>query len=114
VALHVRQAGRRLDIAALRRRQLADRPRRVRDRGHTRDRRQHQLVNQDIWLRRSVELPATRLDPSTLQLLVFHDEDLEIYFDDVLAARASGFVRDYEPMDILPTPAGCSSRGRSS
>src|SRR5438034_11683332 len=28
----------------------------------------------DIWLRRQVTLPATRVDPSTLQLLVFHDE----------------------------------------
>src|SRR5439155_17381153 len=56
----------------------------------------------DIWLRRQVTLPATRVDPSTLQLLVFHDEDVEIYFDGVPAARAGGFVRDYEPMDVLP------------
>ena len=56
----------------------------------------------DIWLRREVELPATGLDPSMLQLLVFHDEDVEIYFNGMLAARAGGFVRDYEPMDVLP------------
>ena len=38
-------------------------------------------------------LPATGLDVSALQLLVFHDEDVEIYFNGVLAARAGGFVR---------------------
>src|SRR5947207_2593846 len=50
----------------------------------------------DIWLRREVALPATRIDPSTWQLLVFHDEDVEIYFGGVLAARAGGYLRDYE------------------
>jgi len=55
---------------------------------------------QDIWLRRKFALPATGLDPSAVGLLVFHDEDVEIYFDGVLAARAGGFVRDYELMEI--------------
>ncbi|HSV16205.1 MAG TPA: hypothetical protein VLI90_18225, partial [Tepidisphaeraceae bacterium] len=56
----------------------------------------------DIWLRRAFVLPTTALDVPATQLLVFHDEDVEIYFDGVLAARAAGFVRDYEPMEILP------------
>jgi putative heme-binding domain-containing protein len=54
----------------------------------------------DIWLRRTIALPATRLDLPTLQLLVFHDEDIEIYFDGVLATRASGFGTDYQPIAI--------------
>ncbi|MEA2734477.1 MAG: hypothetical protein QOE14_928 [Humisphaera sp.] len=56
----------------------------------------------DIWLRRTIALPASGVDFSTVQLLVFHDEDVEIYFDGVLAARQRGFVRDYEPVEILP------------
>ena len=31
---------------------------------------------------------------ASLQLNVFHDEDVEIYFDGVLAARAGGYVAD--------------------
>jgi hypothetical protein len=58
-------------------------------------------ATRDIWLRREVAMPA-QLDLAALRLLVFHDEDVEIYFDGVLAARAGGFVRDYEPMEIAP------------
>ena len=57
-------------------------------------------TTRDIWLRREITLPVTKLDLAALQLLVFHDEDVEIYFDGVLAARARGFTRDYEPMEI--------------
>jgi putative heme-binding domain-containing protein len=56
----------------------------------------------DVWLRRKVDLPATGMDVAALQLFLFHDEDVEVYFDGVLAARQSGFIRDYEPVDILP------------
>lgn len=56
----------------------------------------------DIWLRREIELPGKRIDLSTVQLIVFHDEDVEIYLDGVLAARARGFNIDYEPLDIRP------------
>ncbi len=56
----------------------------------------------DIYLRREITLPADRFDPSRLQLNVFHDEDVEIYFDGILASRAGGYVRDYTPMDIRP------------
>jgi putative heme-binding domain-containing protein len=59
-------------------------------------------ITSDIWLRREVTLPASGPDPSKLQLLAFHDEDVEIYIDGVLAARASGFVTDYVPIDVSP------------
>src|SRR4051812_14632318 len=48
-------------------------------------------TSSDIWLRREVTLPASSLDPSKLQLLAFHDEDVEVYVDGLLAARESGF-----------------------
>jgi hypothetical protein len=56
----------------------------------------------DVWLRRKVALPAGGVDVAALQLFLFHDEDVEVYFEGVLAARQSGFIRDYEPFDILP------------
>src|SRR5438874_4232155 len=59
-------------------------------------------ATRDIWLRREVTLPATLAVSAHLQLLVFHDEDAEVYFDGVLAARERGFVTEYQPIDILP------------
>src|SRR4051794_14655063 len=56
----------------------------------------------DVWLRREVSLPAAAFDPASLQLLVFHDEDVDVYLDGVLAAREAGFITGYEPMDVLP------------
>ncbi len=53
----------------------------------------------DIWLRREATLPEG-VDLDHLQLLVYHDEDVEVYIDGVLAASEAGFVNSYEPMDI--------------
>src|SRR4051812_30220178 len=36
----------------------------------------------DIWLRRTTPPPASP-DPTTLKLVVFHDEDIEIFLDGV-------------------------------
>jgi putative heme-binding domain-containing protein len=56
----------------------------------------------DIWLRRTVDLPAKGFLPSELQLLAFYDEDVEIYLDGVLAARRGGFITEYQSIEILP------------
>ena len=48
----------------------------------------------DIWLRRKFDLPDPL--PQGLELLVHHDEDVEIYVNGVLAASAKGFTTDYE------------------
>ena len=53
----------------------------------------------DIWLRREVTLPAVT-DPGRIQLRVYHDEDVDVYFDGVLAARQSGYVAAYELVEI--------------
>ena len=53
----------------------------------------------DIWLRREVTLPAG-IDPSRIQLRVYHDEDFEVYVDGVLAAGQSGYVTAYELIEI--------------
>lgn len=54
----------------------------------------------DIWLRRTVTLP--RGDVSNLQLIVYHDEDVEVYIDGVLALKEPGYQNEYRPFDISP------------
>jgi len=55
----------------------------------------------DIWLRREITLPRA-IEPSRLQLLVYHDEDAEIYLDGVLAASEPGYGTSYQPLEIRP------------
>jgi putative heme-binding domain-containing protein len=57
----------------------------------------------DIWMRREIVVPASP-DPSTLKLMVYHDEDVDIYLDGMLAASRSGFVSSYEALDINDAP----------
>ena len=54
----------------------------------------------DIWIRRSVRLPAG--DLSHLRLVVYHDEDLEVYADGVLAFSEPGFDNTYKTVEVLP------------
>jgi hypothetical protein len=53
----------------------------------------------DIWLRREITVPAG-IDPSRLQLLLYHDENAQIFLDGLLAASESGYVTAYEPVEI--------------
>jgi hypothetical protein len=55
----------------------------------------------DIWLRRTITLPAD-ISSTMPQFLLHHDEGVEIYVNGVLAARATGFTTDYELMPLLP------------
>jgi Domain of unknown function (DUF4965)/Domain of unknown function (DUF5127)/Domain of unknown function (DUF1793)/Domain of unknown function (DUF4964) len=53
----------------------------------------------DIWIRREVTLlPSTR--PSRVQLSLYHDDDVEVYIDGVLAARERGYVTSYQVVEI--------------
>ena len=47
----------------------------------------------DIWLRRTVTLPATL--PAKINVLAKHDEDVEVYVNGVLAASEAGYKGDY-------------------
>jgi hypothetical protein len=57
-----------------------------------------QWKTSDIWLRRDFELPETKLASPHFQ--VHHDEDVEIYLNGILAAKAPGFTTDYEELPI--------------
>jgi hypothetical protein len=54
----------------------------------------------DIWLRREFKLNHEDLRGALLQL--HHDEDVEIYLNGVLAARAPEFVTSYDLVKINP------------
>jgi hypothetical protein len=59
----------------------------------------------DIWLRREFELAAA--PRGRVRFRCHHDEDVEIYLNGVLAARAGGFTTGYELLAL--TPAGSSA-----
>ncbi|MCX7886274.1 MAG: DUF1793 domain-containing protein, partial [Verrucomicrobiae bacterium] len=52
----------------------------------------------EIWLRREFELPPGRTD--NLMLMIHHDEDAEVYINGFRAARLTGYLTDYEPVEI--------------
>jgi hypothetical protein len=52
----------------------------------------------DIWLRREVTVPQGPSD--SLHLMVYHDEDVQVYVNGVLATDQAGYVNNYEPVEI--------------
>lgn len=53
----------------------------------------------DIWLRRPFELKTI---PKKLRLSIHHDEDAEIYFNGVLAAKVTGYSTNYHTVRVSP------------
>jgi hypothetical protein len=53
----------------------------------------------DIWLRREATIGKALKSP---QLVVHHDDDVEVYVNGVLAFKKSGFVGEYENVDMKP------------
>mgnify|MGYP000474708031 CR=1 FL=1 len=54
----------------------------------------------DIWMRRVLELPADF--DRDLQLALFHDEDVEVYLNGVLACKRTGHVTKYISERVRP------------
>jgi hypothetical protein len=54
----------------------------------------------DIWLRRTFTMPEA--PGSNLQFYVYHDEDVEIYVNGVLAAAENGFTTGYVTLEMRP------------
>ena len=53
----------------------------------------------DLWVRRQMHLPEN-LNPANVQFTVYHDEDVEIYVNGVLATTEAGYNGAYQPMSI--------------
>lgn len=66
----------------------------------------------EIWLRRSFRLPNSNRD--RWHLLVHHDEDVEIYVNGVLAGRASGYVTEYDLLDLTPEGRAALKTGENT
>jgi hypothetical protein len=54
----------------------------------------------EIWLRRTVELPANAAALHNPHLVIHHDEDAVIYLNGVPAARLSGYTTEYVEVPI--------------
>jgi hypothetical protein len=54
----------------------------------------------DIWIRREFMMPPG--DMTKLRFYCFHDEDVEIYINGVLAGAASGYNTGYQAIDFKP------------
>lgn len=57
----------------------------------------------DIWLRRSFVLSSANF--KNLKLEIRHDDDVEVYFNGVLACARQGYLVDYLCLDALPEAA---------
>jgi hypothetical protein len=66
----------------------------------------------DIWLRREITLPDGPL--ANPLLLVHHDEDVEIYINGVLAAKAPNFTTDYEEMTLTAEGRAALKPGKNT
>ena len=55
----------------------------------------------DIWARREINLtPAQLANRDQLQLLLYHDENAEVYINGVPALNVQGYTSAYEPFEI--------------
>ncbi len=54
----------------------------------------------DLWVRRTFTMPAGTYP--NLQLLMFHDEDVEVYINGVEADKEAGYNTGYEALEINP------------
>ena len=61
----------------------------------------------DLWVRRTVTLPADLGNTADLQFVCYHDEDVQVFVDGVPAADETGFNSSY-----LPLTMSAEARGR--
>ena len=65
----------------------------------------------DIWLRRTFQLKAP---PARPRLVIFHDEDAEVYINGVWAAKLTGHVVEYKSLPIRPAAVKALRPGRNT
>lgn len=54
----------------------------------------------DIWIRRTVQIEAGDFDHALLRC--YHDEDVEVFINGVLAAKVPGYAAEYTEFEITP------------
>lgn len=64
----------------------------------------------DIWLRKEFTLSAK---PASPILRLFHDEDVEVYINGVLACRSGGFLTAYDDFDLAPKAVEAFKTGKN-
>ncbi len=52
----------------------------------------------DIWIRRTFDF--TSIPYGEIRLMMHHDEDVEVYFDGILAKKTTGWTTDYRPFRV--------------
>lgn len=65
----------------------------------------------DIWLRREVTMPSNI--PASVGLSIYHDEDVQVYINGVLAASAGGFVTEYSLVPLSPAGKAALKPGKN-
>ena len=63
----------------------------------------------NIWLRRDFTLPA---EPHPhLQFLMYHDDEVEVYVNGILASKAAGYITNYQTFPISPAALAAMTPG---
>ncbi len=62
----------------------------------------------NLWMRRTITLKSL---PTTLELTAYHDQDMDIYFNGVLAAHAPGWTHTYSPLPLEANAAAALHPG---
>ncbi|MBO4593737.1 MAG: DUF5013 domain-containing protein [Bacteroidaceae bacterium] len=58
----------------------------------------------NIWLRKNVTLNLTEEELAKLRMIIYNDEDVEVYFNGTMVYSATGYLTDYKTVDF--TSAG--------
>ncbi|MEI8281218.1 MAG: sugar-binding domain-containing protein [Armatimonadota bacterium] len=68
------------------------------------------IANHDIWVRREVSLESV---PAATKLLIFHDDDVEVYINGVLAVSRKNWTTGFIVCDISPEARKALKKGRN-
>ncbi len=68
------------------------------------------IANKDIWVRREVMLDSV---PAAAKLLIFHDDDVEVYINGVMAVTRKNWTTGFIVCDITPEARRALKKGKN-